>query len=74
MERDVSAQNFVYHHPERITIRGSRPWNSIEAERGWIDQFWTHPAAITTLLERGRGARGAEQTKIREAGATVIVD
>ena len=47
----LPAQNFVYHHSERIAIRVLRLTVVFEAELLRVKELRTHPSARATLYE-----------------------
>ena len=43
------AQNFVYHHSKRLTVRRFRPMAVFEADPFRVEELWAHPSDGTTL-------------------------
>ena len=74
VKRDLLNEDFVYHHPESITIRIHRLTVVFDF---WIEEFGTHPsggAAMCERVQRCRVGYDRDKTKIREAGAASLVD
>ena len=51
VKRCSTAQDFVYHHPECVTVRAFRPAAVLETELLRIEELWTHPSVRPTLSE-----------------------
>ena len=73
----LPSQNFVYHHPERVTIGGCRPAAVFCTEHFWLEEFWAHPSGGTALVVQACGGRfhvHRGQTEVVKAGVPDLVD
>ena len=74
------AQNFVYDHPKRVTIRTFCSMAVFEAELLWAEELWTHPSVRATSHERARGYNACavrydpNEAEVCKAGLSRSVD
>ena len=58
VKRYSPAEDFIYHHPQCVTVREFRRAIVFGPELVWGEQFWTHPSDRAPRYKRGGGYRG----------------